>query len=167
MSPGNKKVSHEGCIAVREVLNRVGDKWSVQVVTNLKDGPKRFSELRRDVEGISQRMLTLTVRNLERDGLISRKVEPTIPPRVDYELTRLGKTLLEPLLQLAMWAQDNRLQIDDARKRFDVRAEKKAKAEPEAEPARYKRRSAQLSPPAGLKDESPWPIRTIGIRLPR
>ena len=63
MSPGNKKVSHESCIAVREVLNRVGDKWSVQVVTSLKDGPKRFSELRRGVEGISQRMLTLTVRN--------------------------------------------------------------------------------------------------------
>lgn len=145
MSPGNKKVSHEGCIAVREVLNRVGDKWSVQVVTNLKDGPKRFSQLRRDVEGISQRMLTLTVRNLERDGLISRKVEATVPPRVDYELTRLGKTLLEPLVQLAMWAQANRLEIDDARKRFDAKVLKKAKAAPgsDGEPERYQLRGAR------------------------
>lgn len=168
MSPGNKKVSHESCIAVREVLNRVGDKWSVQIVTNLKDGPKRFSQLRRDVEGISQRMLTLTVRNLERDGLISRTVEPTVPPRVDYELTRLGKTLLEPLVQLAMWAAENRLQIDDARKRFDAQAQRKAKPEPEPEPARYKRgRYAELSPPEGHRDDSPLRLGRFTARLPR
>jgi DNA-binding HxlR family transcriptional regulator len=143
MSPANKKVSHESCIAVREVLNRVGDKWSVQIVTNLKDGPKRFSELRRAVEGISQRMLTLTVRNLERDGLISRTVEATVPPRVDYQLTRLGHTLLEPLLQLAGWAAENRLQIDDARKRFDAKAPKKPKTAAAAEPERYQLKGAR------------------------
>ena len=119
MSPKNKKVSHDSCIAVREVLSRVGDKWSVQVVTSLKDGPKRFSELLRGVEGISQRMLTLTVRGLERDGLVSRRVQATVPPRVDYELTRLGRTLLKPIVQLASWAQANRQEIDDARTRFD------------------------------------------------
>ncbi len=165
MSPGNKKVSHENCIAVREVLNRVGDKWSVQVVTNLKDGRKRFSELRRAVEGISQRMLTLTVRNLERDGLLSRTVEPTVPPRVDYELTRLGKTLLEPLIQLAIWAAENRLQIDEARKRFDAQLSKKERAAPESEPKRA--RYARLSAPPGLQDDSPWPVRSITTRLPR
>ena len=82
---------------MREVLNRVGDKWSVQIVALLGDGAMRFSELRRSIEGISQRMLTLTLRGLERDGLITRTVFPEIPPRVDYELTRLGKTLLEPI----------------------------------------------------------------------
>src|SRR5260370_22778291 len=84
MSPGHNGVREESCVAVREVLNRVGDKWSVLVVSHLRDGPKRFTELRNRIEGISQRMLTLTLRGLERDGLIKRTVEPTIPPRVDY-----------------------------------------------------------------------------------
>ena len=122
MSPRNKDVSHDSCIAVREVLNRVGDKWTVQVVAALSDGPRRFSELRRTVEGISQRMLTLTVRGLERDGLVLRSVEPSVPPKVSYELTRLGRTLLGPILALAEWAQDNRQEIDDARRKFDQRA---------------------------------------------
>ncbi len=121
MSPRNTQVSHESCLAVREVLSRVGDKWSVQVVVALKDGPRRFSELKRDVEGISQRMLTLTVRGLERDGLISRHVEPTVPPRVDYQLTRLGKTLLEPLVALFTWADSNRSEMNAARVRFDAK----------------------------------------------
>ena len=87
----------EDCRAVSEVLARVGDKWTVLVVSTLGDGPKRFNELRRALGSISQRMLTLTLRGLERDGLVTRTVFPTIPPRVDYELTRLGRSLLEPV----------------------------------------------------------------------
>ena len=110
---------HEGCIAVREVLKLVGDKWSVLVVAILGKGPLRFSELKRTIEGISQRMLTLTLRGLERDGLLTRTVTPTIPPRVDYELTNLGRTLLEPVRALATWAERHRPTIQAARDRFD------------------------------------------------
>jgi DNA-binding HxlR family transcriptional regulator len=113
-------------MAVREVLTRVGDKWSVLVVVLLGDGSKRFSELRRMIEGISQRMLTLTLRGLERDGLVTRTVEPTIPPRVDYELTPLGRTLLEPVMGLAAWAEKNRVVLQAARDRYDAKAAKTA-----------------------------------------
>src|SRR5271170_1581800 len=106
MSPSHKHVLHDSCIAVREVLNRVGDKWSVLIVSLLADGPKRFSDLRRSIEGISQRMLTLTLRGLERDGLVTRTVFPTIPLRVDYELTKQGLTLLEPIRALSDRADD-------------------------------------------------------------
>ena len=119
MSPRNKR--KETCPAVREVLHRVGDKWSVLIVDLLGEGPMRFSDLRRSVEGISQRMLTLTLRGLERDGLITRTVFPEIPPRVEYELTRLGKTLLEPIQGLAEWAERNRTSIQEARDKFDKR----------------------------------------------
>jgi DNA-binding HxlR family transcriptional regulator len=88
------------------VLNRVGDKWSVLVVGLLGDGSKRFSALRRSIEGISQRMLTLTLRGLERDGLVTRTIFPTIPPRVDYELTAMGRTLLKPINALAEWSDE-------------------------------------------------------------
>ena len=94
--PGTLHVP-EDCRAVSEVLSRVGDKWTVLVVTTLGDGPKRFNELRRALGSISQRMLTLTLRGLERDGLVTRTVFPTVPPRVDYELTDLGRSLLEPV----------------------------------------------------------------------
>jgi DNA-binding HxlR family transcriptional regulator len=120
MSPG-----HEGCVAVREVLNRVGDKWSVLVIGVLGAGPKRFNELRKSIDGISQRMLTLTVRGLERDGLVTRTLFPTIPPRVDYALTALGRTLLKPVSALAKWADQNREQIQVARDRFDAAGKKK------------------------------------------
>jgi DNA-binding HxlR family transcriptional regulator len=110
---------HAGCVAVREVLNLVGDKWSVLIVGVLGNGPLRFSEIKRTTEAISQRMLTLTLRGLERDGLLTRTVTPTIPPRVDYELTRLGRTLLEPVLALARWAERHRVAIQAARDRFD------------------------------------------------
>src|ERR1700690_3130020 len=100
--PSNLHVP-EDCRAVSEVLARVGDKWTVLVVTVLGEGPKRFNELRRALGSISQRMLTLTLRGLERDGLVTRTVFATTPPRVDYELTRLGHTLLKPLVQLANW----------------------------------------------------------------
>jgi DNA-binding HxlR family transcriptional regulator len=126
MSPRNTKLHPtESCPAVREVLNRVGDKWSVQIVALLGDGPMRFSELRRSIEGISQRMLTLTLRGLERDGLIERTVFPEIPPRVEYELTRLGKTLLEPIQGLAEWAGKYRTSIQEARASYDGRVPRK------------------------------------------
>jgi DNA-binding HxlR family transcriptional regulator len=126
MSPRNNKLhAKESCPAVREVLNRIGDKWSVQIVALLGDGPMRFSELRRSIEGISQRMLTLTLRGLERDGLIARTVFPEIPPRVEYELTRLGRTLLEPIQGLAEWAERYRTSIQDARAKFDTKATKR------------------------------------------
>jgi DNA-binding HxlR family transcriptional regulator len=108
--------------AVREVLNRVGDKWSVLIVGLLADGPKRFSELRRTIEGISQRMVTLTLRGLERDGLVTRTVYPTIPPRVEYQLTELGRTLQKPIQSLAKWAQENRERIQQSRNRYDARS---------------------------------------------
>jgi DNA-binding HxlR family transcriptional regulator len=120
MSPSHKHVRGE-CLAVREVLNRVGDKWSVLIVALLGDGKKRFSELRRTIEGISQRMLTLTLKGLERDGLVTRTVYPTIPPRVDYELTKLGRSLLIPITGLGDWAAQNRQRIQTAREKYDVR----------------------------------------------
>jgi DNA-binding HxlR family transcriptional regulator len=109
----------EACPAVREVLDRVGDKWSVQIIGMLGPGARRFSELRRSIEGISQRMLTLTLRGLERDGLVARTVHPTVPPRVDYELTPLGRTLLEPITALSSWAAQHRMEIHAARERYD------------------------------------------------
>jgi DNA-binding HxlR family transcriptional regulator len=103
------------------VLARVGDKWSVFVIMMLFDGPKRFNELKRMVAGISQRMLTLTLRGLERDGLVTRTVFPTIPPRVDYELTDLGRGLSEPVIALGGWAKTHQSEIEAARSHFDER----------------------------------------------
>lgn len=120
MSPSHRHVSPDSCPAIREVLNRVGDKWSVLIVGLLADGSKRFSELRRTIEGISQRMLTLTLKGLERDGLVTRTVYPTIPPRVEYQLTKLGRTLRKPIQALAKWAQENREEIQKARNRYDA-----------------------------------------------
>jgi len=113
----------EDCRAVSEVLQRVGDKWTVLVVSTLGDGPKRFNELRKALGSISQRMLTLTLRGLERDGLLTRTVYPSIPPRVDYELTRLGRSLLAPVSELGAWARKNRAAIVEARRKFDQAAE--------------------------------------------
>lgn len=110
--------SHD-CRMVNSVLARVGDKWSVLVVMFLADGSKRFSELKRLIGGISQRMLTLTLRGLERDGLVTRTVTPSIPPRVDYELTDLGRSLKDHAVALAGWAQANQDAIEAARGRFD------------------------------------------------
>ena len=110
---------HHDCRRVTPVLNRVGDKWSMQVVMQLSNGSKRFSELKRALDGISQRMLTLTLRGLERDGLISRHVTPSIPPRVDYELTDIGDSLREPVMALGQWAFDHIDCINAAQKRYD------------------------------------------------
>jgi len=107
--PSNLHVP-EDCRAVSEVL----------AVSTLGDGPKRFHELRRALGSISQRMLTLTLRCLQRDGLVTRTVFPTIPPRVDYALTKLGHSLLEPVSSLGLWARQNRSAIHDARRRFDA-----------------------------------------------
>jgi DNA-binding HxlR family transcriptional regulator len=112
----------EDCRAVSEVLSRVGDKWTVLVVWTLGDGSKRFNELRKALGSISQRMLTLTLRALERDGLVTRTVFPTIPPRVDYELTELGRSLLDPVSELGSWARKNRPAIENARHRFDAKS---------------------------------------------
>lgn len=112
--------SSEQCMRVSQVLARVGDKWSILVIGTLGRGPRRFNELKRDVEGVSQRMLTLTVRGLERDGLITRTVTPSIPPRVDYALTDLGRSLLEPVQALGAWAVENRGAVDAARQSFDA-----------------------------------------------
>jgi DNA-binding HxlR family transcriptional regulator len=124
MSPGKPHVSHESCLAVREVLSRVGDKWSVLIVGTLGAGPLRFGELRRAIEGISQRMLTLTLRALERDGLVTRTVHPTVPPSVEYALTPLGTTLLASVDGLARWAADNRQAIQRSREVFDQKPER-------------------------------------------
>ena len=112
------------CRAVASVLARVGDKWSVFVIMLLIDGPRRFNELKRMIDGISQRMLTLTLRGLERDGLVTRTVFPTIPPRVDYELTDLGRGLAAPVRALGQWAFEHLPEIEGARKKFDARTPK-------------------------------------------
>jgi DNA-binding HxlR family transcriptional regulator len=114
--------NHADCRGVASILSRVGDKWSVFVIMMLSDGPKRFNELKRMINGISQRMLTLTLRGLERDGLVTRTVFPTIPPKVEYELTKLGRSLLEPVNGIGLWARQNGGAIEDARKRFDAAA---------------------------------------------
>ena len=119
MFPKNTPVRVAEC-PVREILDRIGDKWSVLIVMQLSQGMLRFSQLRRLVEGISQRMLTLTLRHLERDGLVKRTVTATVPPSVDYRLTALGETLLPSVLALSSWAAENRPAILDARARFDA-----------------------------------------------
>ncbi|MEN3293736.1 MAG: hypothetical protein V7642_2989 [Burkholderiales bacterium] len=111
------------CVAAREILCRVGDKWSLYVVRCLKGHPMRFNELRRSIEGISQRMLTLTLRGLERDGLVTRTVYASKPPRVDYELTEIGRTLVEPVVALLSWAERNRIYIHYSRRKFDQQDE--------------------------------------------
>ncbi|ROO85270.1 HxlR family transcriptional regulator [Actinocorallia herbida] len=110
---------HPTC-RLRDVLDRVGDKWSVLVLNLLGDGPRRYSELQRAIEGISQRMLTLTLRSLERDGLVSRTVTPTSPPRVDYALTPVGETLSAQVAGLITWAEEHRPYVAASRRRYDA-----------------------------------------------
>lgn len=119
----HEESNSRGCEDVSEVLARVGDKWSVLIVMMLGSGSCRFNELKRMIPGISQRMLTLTLRGLERDGLVTRTVFPTIPPRVDYALTDLGHSLWRPVEALGTWAHENGPAIRAARKRFDARAQ--------------------------------------------
>lgn len=119
---GGHEIAHKNCRGVAPVLQRVGDKWSVLVVMILASGPRRFNEIRRMIDGISQRMLTLTLRGLERDGLLTRTVFATVPPRVDYELTDLGRSLCEPVVALGQWAQAHMPEIENAQRVFDERA---------------------------------------------
>ena len=111
----------EECRVVLEVLDRVGDKWTVMVVGVLALGPMRFNAVQRSIPGLSHRMLTITLRGLERDGLVERRAYPTSPPKVEYELTEFGHSLIEPLRVLAGWAMGNREKILSARTRFDAR----------------------------------------------
>lgn len=123
MSLGNTGVTdeaiHDVACPVREVIDRVGGKWSVQIILATAQGPVRFTELERRIEGISRRMLTLTLRNLERDGLIVRTVYPTVPPKVEYTATEMSRELHDPLERLADWARRHRGNISAARSAYD------------------------------------------------
>jgi DNA-binding HxlR family transcriptional regulator len=116
-----KRIDHTSgdCRAVTAVLSRIGDKWSVLVISLLGEGPMRFSALKAAIDGISQKMLTATLRGLERDGYVTRTVYPTVPPRVDYALTDIGRDLLVPVRALSDWARRNRFRVEEARARFD------------------------------------------------
>jgi len=108
------------CLALGQVIARIGDKWTVMVVGHLSGGPMRFNAIMRAIPGISHRMLTLTLRGLQRDGMVSRTVFPTIPPAVEYELTPLGRSLTGPLSLLAGWAGANRADIEAAQRDYDL-----------------------------------------------
>jgi DNA-binding HxlR family transcriptional regulator len=114
---------HEDCRKVSKILARVGEKWSMLVVMLLRDGPRRFNDIKRNTGGISQQMLTRTLRGLERDGLVTRTIFPTSPPQVEYRLTELGRSMSEPALAFGQWVQEHLVEIDAARHRFDHRAE--------------------------------------------
>ena len=130
MTQTSAKVSctdpHEACRALAQILDRIGDKWTVMVVGVLAEGPMRFNQIMRLIGGVSHRMLTLTLRGLERDGLVKRTIYPTIPPRVDYELSDLGRSLTGPLRVLSEWALSNRVPIEIARDSFDHRTDRQA-----------------------------------------
>ena len=122
---------HANCMAMSDVLNRIGDKWSVMIVGYLTRKTMRFNELRHTIGGISQRMLTLTLRNLERDGLVTRTVYPEIPPRVEYQLTELGRTLTGPLDTLWNWAAQHMHTVSESRSNYDRVHEAAAEPKPE------------------------------------
>jgi DNA-binding HxlR family transcriptional regulator len=128
MSPRSKSefiiCDESNCAPIREILDRVGDKWSLYIITVLHGGALRFNEIKREVDGISQRMLTLTLRSLERDGLLTRTVSGSAPLRVDYELTSMGRSLRTPIVGLITWAIDNRSRMEKARAAYDRRAVK-------------------------------------------
>ncbi|MET1018602.1 MAG: helix-turn-helix domain-containing protein [Microterricola sp.] len=118
---GPCSAGHAGSDLIRDLLARIGDKWTLLVIGMLDDGPQRFTVLQRNVKGISHRMLTQTLRQLERDGLVSRTSYPEIPPRVEYELTALGRTLEQPALALVTWAAEHHDEIQSSREEFDDR----------------------------------------------
>jgi len=119
--PTITKPPHAECRAVSEILSRVGDKWTIQVVVSLMPGPRRFNGLKRHVSGISQQMLTRTLKTLERDGMVERVVHHSTPPQVEYTLTRLGHSLAETSHQLALWAAAHQGEIADNRLQYDAR----------------------------------------------
>ncbi|KGD87531.1 helix-turn-helix domain-containing protein [Rhizobium sp. YS-1r] len=116
------KPAHAGCKAVSEILSRVGDKWTIQVVVALSLGSRRFNEIKRHVGGISQQMLTRTLKTLERDGMVERIVHHSSPPQVEYSLTPLGYSLAETAHQLAQWAAAHQLEIEGNRLQYDARS---------------------------------------------
>lgn len=127
MEPSNMNVTvapqdlqNADCQKISQVLARIGEKWSILIIMFLASGPYRFTEIRRAINGISQRMLTLCLRGLERDGLIKRTVFSVMPPRVEYELTPLGRSLTEPVIALGTWANEHIADIDLARAAFDA-----------------------------------------------
>jgi DNA-binding HxlR family transcriptional regulator len=130
MDPANGAMPGELAVAglpaatcrVREVLGRIGDKWSIFIIIRLGNGPQRFTTLKRSIDGISQRMLTVTLRGLERDGIVSRTMYPVMPPRVDYALTPLGHTLLDAVGALMAWADEHLAEVDAAREGYDARS---------------------------------------------
>ncbi|MFE2428388.1 winged helix-turn-helix transcriptional regulator [Streptomyces sp. NPDC059373] len=125
MSQGNIAVPdpfiHEVACPIRDILDRVGNKWSVQIILAVIQRPIRFTELERGIPGISRRMLTLTLRHLERDGMLIRTVYPTVPPKVEYTATDIARELYEPLEAMAAWARRHRPTIDSARAAYDGR----------------------------------------------
>lgn len=129
MKPRHPVIS-DACRPVSELLGRIGDKWTVLVIRQLGDAPHRFGTLKKQVEGISQKMLTTTLRRLERDGFVTRTVFATTPPSVEYALTDLGRDLLVPVGALGRWAVENRERVDAARRRYD-----EAREEPAAQAA--------------------------------
>lgn len=108
------------CLSTIQILDRVGDKWAIMVIGALAHGPMRFNAMKRAIIGVSHRMLTLTLRNLERDGLVIRRVYPTIPPKVEYKLSELGHSLIDPLWLLLDWVKTHQSEIEAAREMFDV-----------------------------------------------
>ncbi|WP_460083237.1 winged helix-turn-helix transcriptional regulator [Roseibium sp. LAB1] len=119
---GRKQLPHHEdprCVPVRRLLQTVGSKWCSLVVAHLEYEPRRFSDLKRSIGGVTQKSLTATLRELEKDGLVNRVVTPSIPPRVDYSLTPLGRTLLAPLKALTDWAIENEAAVSSARERFE------------------------------------------------
>jgi len=113
---------HADCQKVSQMLARLGEKWSMLVVMLLRAGPRRFNDIKRNTGGISQQMLTRTLRGLERDGMLTRTIHPTSPPQVEYQLTELGLALSEPASAFGQWVQEHLAEIDAARDRFDQRA---------------------------------------------
>lgn len=122
MQPGNAKETTESCHRISQLLARVGDKWTIQVIRTLGEAPQRFNALRREIADISQKMLATTLRNLERDGFVSRTVTPAKPPQVEYALTALGHELQAPVFALAQWTSDNAHRIEAARTAYDREA---------------------------------------------
>ena len=112
--------NHARCRIVANVLDRIGDKWTIMVVGALSDGPMRFNAMMRKIGGVSHRMLTLTLRALERDGMVLRTAYPTIPPKVEYELTALGRSLIVPLMTVLEWGEGHSREIEEARRAFDA-----------------------------------------------
>jgi DNA-binding HxlR family transcriptional regulator len=111
----------QDCHKVRQILARIGEKWSMLVVMLLRDGPRRFNDIKRNTGGISQQMLTRTLRGLERDGMVTRTIYPTSPPQVEYRMTELGRSMSEPVLAFGRWVQEHLADIDAARQQFDQR----------------------------------------------